>query len=124
MSRLPYRAPVLAFKGGLEFVLEFFAGLGNLAEKLLVFCEQFGGVPMGVGGFVRVFAIEVVAVGFDLLDGYTPRLRELLPLLPPFLFGVEFADVDWLGLVVGLYAGRVRVFVVPDFFGRFTLGEK
>ena len=59
-----------------------------------------------------------------LLEIDFPGERVLFPLVPPFLFRLEFLNADGFGLVVGLYARRIGMFVVPDFFGRLAFGEE
>src|SRR6059036_780315 len=42
---------------------------------------------------------------------------------PPFL-RIELFDADGFGFVVALHAGRIGMFVGPDFFCRLAFGEE
>jgi hypothetical protein len=74
-----------------------------------------------LAGRVWVFDVEVVVGFFDVVEADAPGLGVLFLFCsgggPPGLFGVEFFDVDRLGFVVALYAGRIGMLVIPDFFG-------
>ncbi len=77
------------------------------------------------GGFhVGVLDIQVVIAFLDLLDIHLPGEFTFLALVPPFDLGGEFLKRNRPALVVGNYAFRVRVFVIPDGFGRFAFGEE
>jgi hypothetical protein len=53
-------------------------------------------------GAVRVFEIEVIVPGLDLIDGYAPGLLILTALLPPRPLGLELLNTNWFALVVAL----------------------
>src|ERR1035441_10215047 len=117
-------------EGGLQFLQELFAHLGDGGLGLLVFDQQFGGVAVGVVHDVGVLCVEVVAAGGDVGDGYAPgefgflALGLLARLAPPLLLDVELLNADGLGLIVALHAQRIGVFVIPDVFGGLALGKE
>ena len=49
---------------------------------------------------MRVFDVEIVAIGGDVFDRHLPGVFAGFTLLPPFLLQVEFLDTDGFGFVV------------------------
>ena len=97
---------------------------GVVGQQLLgVVAHHFGGV--------WVLLVEVVVGGFDLLNAHPPCAfvfhaggKAVGLAAPPGFLKVELFDADGLGFVVVFHARWVGVFVVPNVFGGFALGEE
>ena len=73
---------------------------------------------------VGVFDVEVVVAGDYVFDFDFPGVFGFFAVVPPGFFGGEFFYAHGFGFGVGLVAGWVGVFVVPDFFCGFAFGEE
>jgi len=73
---------------------------------------------------VWVFDVEVVVAGDYVFNFDFPGVFAFFALGPPGFFGGEFFYAYGSGFGVGLVAGGVGVFVVPDFFCGFAFGEE
>jgi len=96
-----------------EFLFQRGAGGGDLGEELFILGQEVVHVAGAFVGVVRVFKVEVVVAGLDLLDGDTPG--ELVFnagseaagfIAPPGALRFKLLDADGLALVVTLGAGR------------------
>jgi len=73
---------------------------------------------------VGVFDVEVVVASDYVFYFDFPGVFAFFALVPPGFFGGEFIYAHGFGFGVGLVAGGVGVFVVPDFFCGFAFGEE
>jgi hypothetical protein len=113
-----------------EFLFHLCAGIGDPFEKLFVFWQEFFDLTGAFVGGVRVFEVEVVVAGFDVLDADAPGLLGFLALgvapvfvrlAPPFFLGLELFDVDGFALIVALGALGIGVLVIPDTWKHFII---
>ena len=108
----------------MEFLLERGARLYDLREEIFIFGQQMVDFARSLVGLVRVFKVQVIIAGLNLVDGHTPSMLVLHAVIPPLALGLELLNADGFALVVALGTGRIRMLVIPDFGGGLALGEK